>query len=333
VTGPFLVHYKKGTAAAGESKNRRQLGEGIVIGQAFANNLKGFDLSIPSGGITAITGVSGSGKSTLMFDVIHASWEKGKPSGCQTIGGFERFRQVVTVHRHTGFNSPLATPATYTGIFDRIRDIFASLDDSVECGFGKNNFSFLNREGRCPVCEGTGEIRVSMDFLPDVTAVCETCNGKRYRPEILECRFRGSDISMVLEMTVSEAALFFEEHKALSRQLEILEKAGLGYLELGQRLDTLSGGESQRLALAAGLMKHTQGTVLYLLEEPSAGLHFLDVEHLAGLLESLANQGNTVVIIEHDPLLIARADFVIELGPEGGERGGYLMTPPRHPSP
>ncbi|MFZ4523049.1 MAG: excinuclease ABC subunit UvrA [Bacteroidales bacterium] len=320
VTGPYL---------SGQFKtihSRRQLTQGLAIKNAAANNLKGFDLEIPASGIIAITGVSGSGKSTLMFDVILASWESKKPVGCATVDGFNHFRQVVAVHQQSGFNSPLSTPATYTGIFNHIRDIYAALPEPKQAGLGKNSFSYLNREARCPVCEGTGQITISMDFLSDVTAECEECKGKRYCSEVLEFQFHGKNIAETLEMTVTEACIFFSDHKSLPAQLRMLEKVGLGYLALGQPLDTLSGGEAQRLALAAELMKPGKGATLYLFEEPSTGLHFRDIEHLLTLFHQLADQGNTLLIIEHDQMVIAQADHIIELGPAGGDAGGYLVS-------
>ncbi|MEI7726747.1 MAG: excinuclease ABC subunit UvrA [Bacteroidota bacterium] len=331
VTGPFLVKGSTGFDPHLNAYNgsqfscHRKLKRGLIIANAFANNLKGFDLEIPSAGIIAITGVSGSGKSTLVFEVILASRENKKPTGCSSIDGFEHFQRIVSVHQRTGFNSYLATPATFTGIFDRIRDLYASVPESKSAGFGKNAFSYLGKEGRCPVCEGTGQIRISMDFLSDVTMECEDCMGKRYRKEILACLYHGHDISTILEKTVTEACHFFADQKNLSEQLQILERVGMGYLKLGQSLNSLSGGESQRLALAAELMKPGTGSTLYLFEEPSTGLHFLDIQYLLALFHQLADQGNTLLMIEHDPMMIAHADYVIELGPEGGDRGGFLM--------
>ncbi|MCX6304567.1 MAG: excinuclease ABC subunit UvrA [Bacteroidetes bacterium] len=332
VTGPYLSD-NSNMLGAGHGNNRgvlpansrRPLTRGLTIRNAFANNLKGFDLEIPAGGIIAITGVSGSGKSTLLFEVVLASWENKKPTGCSSIEGFDTFQRVVGVHQRTGFSSPLATPATFTGIFEQIRNLFASLPDSKQSGFGKNSFSYLNRDGRCPVCEGTGQIRISMDFLPDVSMECEQCQGKRYRPEILSCTYHGRDIADILKMTVDEARHFFADQHNLCRQLGVLEQVGLGYLQLGQPLDTLSGGEAQRLALASELMKPGKGATLYLFEEPSTGLHFRDIEYLLALFQQLADIGNTLLIIEHDPMIIAQADHVIELGPEGGDAGGYLV--------
>ncbi len=334
VTGPWLWPGIQYAISASEENhdaqqgNHRILMPGLTIRNAFANNLKGFDLEIPSGGIIAITGVSGSGKSTLLFDVILASREKKHPAGCSFISGFDHFSQVVSVHQRTGFGSALATPATFTGIFDPVRDLFAAQPAARQLGFGKSAFSYLCREGRCTACEGTGEIRTSMDFLSDVTMVCEQCQGSRYRPGILACPYMGKSIAEVLEMTFAEATLFFEDHPHISRQTGMLEKVGLGYLRMGQPLDRLSGGEAQRLTLAAELMKPVKGSTLYLFEEPSTGLHFRDIEYLLVLFRQLAGQGNTLLVIEHDPMIIAHADHVIELGPGGGDQGGWLVGAP-----
>ncbi|MEI7897976.1 MAG: excinuclease ABC subunit UvrA [bacterium] len=331
VTGPYLRESPPGRNHPGftgrdmQGTARRQLKPGLSITNASANNLKGFSIDIPSAGIIAVTGVSGSGKSTLMFDVILASWENKRAEGCSSIAGFEKFQRLVSVHQRTGFNSSLATPATFTGIFDRIRDLFASLPESKQHGFGKNSFSFLNKEGRCPVCEGSGQIRISMDFLSDVIMECEKCRGQRYRDEILTCLYRGRNIAEILVMTVDEACLFFSDRENMLPQFDMLARVGLGYLQLGQPLNTLSGGESQRLALAAELMKPGKGPALYLFEEPSTGLHFQDIEFMMTLFHQLAGQGNTLLIIEHDPMIISGCDHVVELGPEGGDQGGFLL--------
>ena len=333
VTAPYLrqVPLFSGTDFSGKQNmpilsRQRKLKPGLSIHNAYANNLKGFDLEIPSAGIIAITGVSGSGKSTLMNEVILTSSENKRPTGCSSITGFEHIQRIVCVHQRTGFSSPLATPATFTGISDHIRDLFAATNDARQAGFTKNNFSYLNRAGQCTTCEGAGQIRISMDFLSDVKMTCESCHGKRFRDEILSCKYNGRDIGDVLGLTAAEASLFFSDQKNLSGQLCMLEKVGLGYLQLGQPLDTLSGGEAQRLVLATELMKPAKGSVLYLFEEPSTGLHFRDIEYLLALFHQLASQGHTLLVIEHDRDIIAHADHVIELGPEGGDRGGYLLT-------
>jgi len=326
VTGPYLVNRSPETGGSGNVlKKTRSLKPGLTIHQAFANNLKGFDLELPSGGIVAITGVSGSGKSTLLFDVIHASHQHKNAMGCHAIEGFEHFSRLVTVHQRTGFSSAQATPVTFTGLFDTIRNLFATLPASRNAGFSRNHFSFLGKEGRCSVCEGAGFITISMDFLPDVTSVCEKCGGSRYREEVLEMVYQGHRVSDVLDMTFREAIGFFEAPAQLNRQLRLLDEVGLGYLQLGQRLSSLSGGEAQRLVLATELMKPGKGDTLFLFEEPSAGLHFRDLEYLMRLFNRLADRGDTLYVIEHHEDMIAMADHVVELGPEGGEQGGYLV--------
>jgi len=301
-------------------------GKGLSIKNATANNLKGFDLEIPAGGIIVITGVSGSGKSTIVYDVIHSSWEKGKPCGCSSISGLENYHKVLAVHHKPSFTGSAGVPATYTGIFDLIRDLFAKTEDALRMNMKKGHFSFIGKEGRCEHCGGTGKIRVSMDFISDVYLLCEKCNGKRYKDEVLDCQFNGLNIADILEMTFSEAAGFFSDQKLLNGQLMMMEKVGLGYLRLGQPLDTLSGGESQRLNLAAELMKPVKGKTLYLFEEPATGLHFMDIEYLMKLFHELAGQGHTLLIIEHDPDIIMNADWIIDLGPAGGDQGGYLVS-------
>ncbi|MEI7980351.1 MAG: excinuclease ABC subunit UvrA [Bacteroidota bacterium] len=304
---------------------KRMVRPGLRIHNAFANNLKGFDLEIPAGGLIAVTGVSGSGKSSLLFEVIMASRESGGSIGCSSIEGFQLFRKVVAVLPKSGFSAPAGTPVTYTGMFDPIRNLFACTPDAVRLNFSKNHFSYLNKDGRCAECQGMGKIRIPMDFLADVTMECEQCKGTRYREEILQCKYREHSIDGVLQMTISEAARFFADHKMLAGPLDILEKVGLAYLQLGQSLDTLSGGEAQRLSLAAELIKPVKGPALYLFEEPSTGLHFADIQWLLQLFHQLAEQGNTLLFIEHDPDIISHADWIIELGPEGGDKGGYVV--------
>ncbi|MDP4281582.1 MAG: excinuclease ABC subunit UvrA [Bacteroidota bacterium] len=308
-----------------EDRKRRTMKEGLEIRNAALHNLKNLDLRIPSGGIIVVTGVSGSGKSTLTFDVIYESYVSGKPTGCYSISGFNRFDKVVNVRPRSFFSGSSGTVATYSGIFDPVRDLFARTEDARRMGFRKSQFSYLDKEGRCEYCQGTGWITVSMDFLSDVRILCEHCNGKRYRPEILQCHHQGKDISEVLKMTVSEANEFFIGNKSITNRLKLLSDAGLGYLETGQSLETLSGGEARRLELATELMKPGKGATLFLFEEPSTGLNYLDVKHLITLFNRLADQGHTLIIIENDPWILQEADRIIRLGPEGGDNGGYLL--------
>jgi len=325
VTGPYL-----GDSQSRSTKGLRALSSGIRIKNAYIHNLKHFDLEIPSGGIICVTGVSGSGKSSLVFDLIQASWQQGRAVGCGSIEGFEKFSRLVSVEQREEFGSPLAVVATWSGAFDLVRNFFAATESAKALGFGKNHFSFLGKQSQCPQCEGMGRTKVSMDFMPDVYRECELCLGKRYIQAILEVKYNDRDISEVLDLSVSEAAECFKGNKNLYSILMQLETAGLGYLKLGQPLNTLSGGESQRLNLCRELSNHPSSAIrhpssLYLFDEPSTGLHFKDIENLLKLFNGLADAGNTLLIIEHDPQIIAEADHVIELGPEGGEKGGYLI--------
>ena len=321
VTGPFL---RKREFPINQPE--RRLLPGLVIRNANANNLKGFNLTIPCGGMIVVTGVSGSGKSSLLFDVLFTSWKNSKPTGCDLISGLDQFELVIPVHPRSEFTGSNGTAATYTGIFDKIRELFAKSEDAVRLNLGKNHFSFLNKEGRCPHCQGAGKIRISMDFMSDVPMICEECRGMRYNSTVLSCRYKNKTIADVLDMSFSEASVFFSDQKIVPRQMKILENVGLGYLHLGQSLDTLSGGESQRLMLAKELMKPMKGNNLYLFEEPSTGLHFLDIIHLNELFRSLTDKGHTLLIIEHDPEIILHADWIIDLGPGGGDKGGNVVA-------
>jgi len=321
VTGPFLMKRQFPV-----NQPERKLLPGLFIRNANANNLKGINLRIPCGGMTVVTGVSGSGKSSLLFDVLFASWKNSKPAGCDHITGMEQFDRLIPVHPRSEFASSSGTAATFTGIFDKIRDLFAKSDYAIRLNLGKNHFSFLNKEGRCPHCQGAGKIRVSMDFMSDVPVICEECSGMRYNSTVLSCLYKDKTISDVLNMNFSDAAVSFGDQKFIPGQMKILEKVGLGYLQLGQSLDTLSGGESQRLMLATELMKPVKGKNLYLFEEPSTGLHFLDIIHLNELFRSLADKGHTLLIIEHDPEIILHADWIIDLGPGGGDKGGNVVA-------
>ncbi len=321
VTGPFLKKRK-----IIFNQNEKPLIQDLIIHNANANNLKCIDITIPSGGMISITGVSGSGKSSLLFDVLYASWKNSKPTGCDNISGLEQFEHVIPVHPRSEFTGSNGTAVTFTGIFDKIRDLFAKSEDAIRLKLGKNHFSFLNKEGRCPHCQGAGKIRVSMDFISDVPVICEECRGMRYNSIVLSCHYKNKTIADILAMSFSEASVFISDQKIIPGQMKILENVGLGYLQLGQSLDTLSGGESQRLSLATELMRPTKGKNLYLFEEPSTGLHFLDIIHLNELFHSLADKGHTLLIIEHDPEIILFADWIIDLGPGGGDKGGNVVA-------
>jgi excinuclease ABC subunit A len=321
VTGPFLMKREFPI-----NQPERRLLPGLFIRNANANNLKGINLTIPCGGMTVVTGVSGSGKSSLLFDVLFASWKNSKPTGCDLISGLEQFELVIPVHPRSEFTGSNGTAATFTGIFDKIRELFAKSEDAIRLNLGKNHFSFLNKEGRCPHCQGAGKIRVSMDFMSDVPVICEECRGMRYNSTVLSCRYKNKTIADVLDMSFSEASVFYNDQKIIPGLMKILENVGLGYLQLGQSLDTLSGGESQRLMLATELMRPMKGKNLYLFEEPSTGLHFLDIIHLNELFRSLTDKGHTLLVIEHDPEIILHADWIIDLGPGGGDMGGSVVA-------
>jgi excinuclease ABC subunit A len=321
VTGPFLARRPTDIRLLPSRP-----APGLRIRGARAHNLRGIDVEIPGGSLTAVTGVSGSGKSSLVFDVLLASARAGKPVACEAVEGLERFDRVLYVDQEPLAGGPLSTPATYLGLFDAVRTIFASTGEARARGFGKAYFSYLTREGRCETCGGTGETRISMDFLADVLAPCEDCGGRRYKPEILEVLHRGLTIAGILDLSAAEARSVFPEPRRLERGLQTLEEIGLGYLRLGQPLDTLSGGEAQRLKLAAELMKSVAGPALYLFDEPATGLHFVDIDRLLDVFGRLIDQGHTLVVVEHDTGVIARAGHVIDLGPEGGGRGGAVVA-------
>ncbi len=299
---------------------------GVRVAGARANNLRSIDVEVPAGALTAVTGVSGSGKSSLVFDVLRASASAGRPVNCGAVEGLGRFADVIHVGQDPLAANPRSVPATHLGIFDGIRGLFAAAPEARARGLTKAHFSFLRKEGRCETCAGAGKTTVSMDFLADVRVPCESCGGARYRPEVLEVAYRGRTIAGVLALTASVAREFFEDEAAFARPLGLLEEIGLGYLQLGQPLDTLSGGEAQRLKLAAGLMRPAAGPCLYLFDEPTTGLHFTDIDRLLGVFARLLERGHTLVVVEHDLQVIAAAHHIIDLGPEGGDGGGTVVA-------
>jgi len=320
-TGPYLK-----ARPGGPSPLPGKPGPGLRVVGARANNLRAIDIEFPSGLLTAVTGVSGSGKSSLVFDVVKASAEAGRPVACDGLEGLDRYAEVRAIGQDPLSANPRSVPATAAGYFDAVRGLFAALPEARAAGFKKAHFSFLGREGRCEACGGLGKTRISMDFLADVWTECEACRGARYRPEVLGVTRKGKSIADVLSLTSEEALAFFEDVPGLTGPLGIMGEIGLGYLRLGQPSDTLSGGEAQRLKLAAGLMRAGKGPCLYLFDEPTAGLHFRDIECLIGVFERLLRQGHTVVATEHDLQVISRAGFVVDLGPEGGDRGGRVVA-------
>lgn len=315
--------------------NIRREGNGkyIVIKGAKENNLKNIDISIPLGKFTCITGVSGSGKSTLINDTLYKGVyskvykkPKMKFGECYAIEGTENIDKIVNVSQEPIGRSPRSNPATYTGVFDFIRDVFANTIEAKERGYEKGRFSFNVRGGRCEKCEGDGVIRVPMHFLPDVYVPCELCNGKRYNEDTLKVKYKGKNIYDVLEMTIEEAYYFFENHSRIANRLKVLIDVGLGYVKVGQNALTLSGGEAQRVKLAYELQKKATGKTLFVLDEPTTGLHTDDVRKLIDVINRIVNNGDSVVMIEHNLDMIKVADYIIDLGPEGGDKGGMIVA-------
>ncbi len=318
ITGKFL---SKGISIA---KSDAVLKEGIKISSANANNLKNIDLKIPSGGMTAITGVSGSGKSSLVFDVIAKSYKSGQAEQCEKIE-FKNIQSLSIMDQQSIGTSPLSNCATYTGMFEHIRDIFAKEPEAKAKGFKKSHFSFNSKDGSCPACKGMGQNKVPMDFLSDVWVTCEVCDGKRYKEEILTIKHQEKSIYDVLKMSISAAKEFFISSQKIAPSLEILEEVGLGYLQLGQATSTLSGGETQRLKLANELNKQSSKKTLFIFDEPSTGLHVQDVEVLLKVFRKLVKEGHSLIVVEHHLDIIKSADWIIDLGPEGGDAGGELI--------
>ncbi len=302
-----------------------------VVGAA-EHNLKNIDVEFPLGQFIAVTGVSGSGKSTLINDILYRALAqkiyrtREKPGRFKDLEGLQYVDKVVLVDQSPIGRTPRSNPATYTGAFTFIRDLFASSPDAKVRGYGPGRFSFNVKGGRCEVCEGEGQIKIEMQFLPDVYVTCEACSGKRYNREALEIHFKDKNIAEVLEMTVEESLEFFSNIPQIKRKLEVLNEVGLGYIRLGQPAPTLSGGEAQRIKLASELSKRPTGHTFYILDEPTTGLHFADIERLLTILRKLVNFGNTVVIIEHNLDVIKNTDWIIDLGPEGGEGGGKVVA-------
>jgi excinuclease ABC subunit A len=304
----------------------------LVLKGAKGHNLRNVDLSIPLGTFCCITGVSGSGKSTLinhtLYPILLQHIYNGvkKPLPYASIEGLEHLDKVIEIDQSPIGRTPRSNPATYTKVFDEIRSLFASLPEAQIRGYKAGRFSFNVSGGRCETCNGGGLKLIEMNFLPDVYVECETCNGKRYNTETLEVRFKGKSISDVLDMTIEDATHFFESIPKIHRPMATMQSVGLGYIKIGQPSTTLSGGEAQRIKLASELAKKSTGSTFYILDEPSTGLHFEDIRLLLGVLQRLVDEGNSVLVIEHNLDIVKVADHVIDVGPEGGKNGGMIIA-------
>jgi len=330
ITGRYLSGLEK----IDVPKKRRKVIQGrtLIVRGARENNLKNIDVAFPLGVLTVVSGVSGSGKSTLVNDILakelsarlHRS--HNVPGAHENIEGINLLDKVIVIDQSAIGRTPRSNPATYTGVFTPIRELFASTPEANIRGYKAGRFSFNVKGGRCENCQGDGVIKIEMHFLPDVYVTCDVCKGKRYNREALEIKYKGSTISDVLEMTVEQAAKFFENVPAIARKLGTLVEAGLGYIRLGQPATTFSGGEAQRIKLASELSRRATGKTLYILDEPTTGLHSADVKRLLVILQKLVEGGNSMIIIEHNLDVIKTADYIIDMGPEGGLGGGMIVA-------
>lgn len=328
LTGQYLSGKKKIEVP---KERRKGNGNFLTVRGAQENNLKNLDVSIPLGTFTCVTGVSGSGKSSLVNEIIYKKLGadlnrmKVHPGRCKAIEGEEFLDKVICIDQSPIGRTPRSNPATYTNLFNDIRDLFASTPDAKARGYAAGRFSFNVRGGRCEACSGDGQLKIEMHFLPDIYVPCEVCKGKRYNRETLEVHYKGKNIAEVLDMTVEEALAFFQNQPKIRDRLQTLMDVGLGYVRLGQPSTTLSGGEAQRIKLATELSKRSTGRTIYVLDEPTTGLHVADVARLIDILNRLTDAGNTVLVIEHNLHVIKVADHIIDLGPEGGDAGGSIV--------
>ena len=329
VTGQYLSGRKQILVP---KKRRKSNGKSIEVKGATEHNLKNVNVKFPLGQFVCVTGVSGSGKSTLVNEVLYKTLAKlingsnEKPGKCKGIKGIENIDKIINIDQSPIGRTPRSNPATYTGVFDFIRDIFAGTNEAKMRGYEKGRFSFNVAGGRCEACNGDGILKIEMHFLPDIYVPCEVCKGKRYNKETLEVKYKGKTISDVLDMTVEEALEFFKNIPKIKQKIQTLYDVGLGYIKLGQPSTTLSGGEAQRIKLATELSKKATGKTLYILDEPTTGLHIADVHKLVDILQRLVDTGNSIIVIEHNLDLIKTADYIIDLGPEGGDNGGEIVA-------
>jgi excinuclease ABC subunit A len=328
LTGKYL----SGELSIAMPTQRRESSKCIQLKGCKENNLKNIDVDIPIGVLTLVTGVSGSGKSTLIYEILYKEMMQKLYNSKQRAGSHDHLifgreiDRVIVINQNPIGKTPRSNPATYTKVFDEIRKIFSATKDAKQHGFKPGRFSFNVKGGRCESCNGDGVIKIEMNFLPDVYVECEECRGKRYNNETLAIKYKGKSIAEVLNMSVEEALALFENIPAIRNKLETLIRVGLGYIKLGQSSTTLSGGEAQRIKLTKELSKKATGKTLYLLDEPTTGLHFHDVKKLIKVLDDLVDKGNTVVVIEHNLDVVKSADHIIDLGPEGGDEGGMVVA-------
>jgi excinuclease ABC subunit A len=313
-------------------KRRKGNGNHLIIEGASGNNLKNVSVAFPLGTLISVTGVSGSGKSTLINETLQPILSQKfyrslkDPLEYKAVKGLEHLDKVVSVDQSPIGRTPRSNPATYTGVFSDIRNLFANMPEAKIRGYKPGRFSFNVKGGRCEKCKGNGYKTIEMNFLPDVMVPCEECNGKRYNRETIEVRYKGKSIADVLDLTINAAVEFFENIPSILHRIKVLQEVGLGYIKLGQSSTTLSGGESQRVKLATELARIDTGNTLYILDEPTTGLHFEDIRVLLSVLNKLVDKGNSVIVIEHNLDIIKCADYIIDLGPEGGARGGVILA-------